>query len=156
VGRGSIRRLCALVAAAAALLAATGSRDGTNVDAAEETNEPNHAGSTGGRSVWYRWVAPYSGTATFDTVGSGFDTAVAVYRGSSVATPALVAENDDQEYDYSATAASYFNYFGAPARAPGKGCYSYELGGWHIVVLNSNCTEVGCSCGFTAAQLRSS
>ena len=29
---------------------------------------------------------------------------------------------------------------------PGKGWYSYDLGAWHIVVLNSNCDEVG-GCG---------
>jgi hypothetical protein len=41
-------------------------------------------------------------------------------------------------------AASYFAYFGAAAGEPDKGYYSYDLGGWHVVVLNSNCGEVGC------------
>jgi len=31
----------------------------------------------------------------------------------------------------------YFNYFGAAAGTPGKGYYSYDLGDWHVVVLNS-------------------
>jgi hypothetical protein len=35
-------------------------------------------------------------------------------------------------------AAGYFNYFGAAAGERGKGYYSYELGRWHVVVLNSN------------------
>ena len=30
-------------------------------------------------SVWYVWTAPATGTATFDTIGSGFDTVLAVY-----------------------------------------------------------------------------
>jgi hypothetical protein len=34
--------------------------------------------------------------------------------------------------------AGYFAYFGSAAGEPGKGYYSYELGTWHIVVLNSN------------------
>jgi len=34
-----------------------------------------------------------------------------------------------------ATAVSYFNYFGAAAGDPTKGYYSFELGAWHIVVL---------------------
>ena len=34
-------------------------------------------------------------------------------------------------------ATPYFNYFGAAAGTPGKGYYSYDLGDWHIVVLNS-------------------
>lgn len=31
----------------------------------------------------------------------------------------------------------YYEYFGAAAGPAGKGYYSYDLGGWHIVVLNS-------------------
>lgn len=38
----------------------------------------------------------------------------------------------------------YFDYFGARAGKPGRGYYSYDRGAWHIVVLNSNCEEVGC------------
>jgi hypothetical protein len=40
-------------------------------------------------------------------------------------------------------ATSYFNYFGAAAGAPNAGYYSYDVGSWHIIVLNSNCSEVG-------------
>lgn len=40
-------------------------------------------------------------------------------------------------------AAAYFAYFGAAAGDPSKGYYSYDLGTWHIVILNSNCREVG-------------
>ena len=35
-------------------------------------------------------------------------------------------------------AAGYFGYFGAAGGEPGKAYYSYDLGAWHIVVLNSN------------------
>jgi acid phosphatase type 7 len=35
-------------------------------------------------------------------------------------------------------AAPYFRYFGAQAGEAGKGYYSYELGSWHVVALNSN------------------
>jgi hypothetical protein len=42
-------------------------------------------------------------------------------------------------HDYNTSgAAGYFGYFGAAAGDPGKGYYSYDLGAWHIVVLNSN------------------
>ncbi len=45
-------------------------------------------------------------------------------------------------------ASAYFAYFGEAAGQPGKGYYSYELGSWHIVVINSNCPEVGgCAAG---------
>lgn len=35
-------------------------------------------------------------------------------------------------------AAGYFEYFGSNAGEPGKGYYSYDLGEWHIIALNSN------------------
>ncbi|HET7292121.1 MAG TPA: Ig-like domain-containing protein [Vicinamibacteria bacterium] len=48
-------------------------------------------------------------------------------------------------------AAGYFNYFGPAAGEPTKGYYSYELAGWHIVVLNSECAQVG-GCTRTSPQ----
>jgi len=39
----------------------------------------------------------------------------------------------------------YFEYFGAAAGKPGLGYYSYDLGAWHIVSLNSNCDDIDCS-----------
>ncbi|HEX6655006.1 MAG TPA: metallophosphoesterase [Candidatus Limnocylindria bacterium] len=41
-------------------------------------------------------------------------------------------------------AAGYFDYFGSSAGTPGEGWYSYDLGGWHIVVLNANCGDISC------------
>ena len=35
-------------------------------------------------------------------------------------------------------ATGYYQYFGAAAGDPTKGYYTYELGGWHVIVLNSN------------------
>jgi hypothetical protein len=35
-------------------------------------------------------------------------------------------------------AGPYFDYWGQAAGAPGKGYYSFELGAWHVVALNSN------------------
>lgn len=43
-------------------------------------------------------------------------------------------------------ASAYAQYFGAQAGDPSKGYYSYDLGQWHIVVLNSECEAVaGCT-----------
>lgn len=51
-------------------------------------------------------------------------------------------------HDYAtAGGAAYFDYFGAAAGARGAGYYSYDLGSWHVVVLNSNCRFVNCSAG---------
>jgi acid phosphatase type 7 len=44
----------------------------------------------------------------------------------------------NHEYD-GATATGYFRYWDGRAGDPGKGYYSYDLGSWHIVVLNTNC-----------------
>lgn len=49
--------------------------------------------------------------------------------------------------------ASYFDYFNGPgardgAAGPrGRGYYSFDVGSWHIVALNSNCTSVSCGSG---------
>ena len=45
------------------------------------------------------------------------------------------------------TAAGYFTYFGAAAGPPGRGYYSYDLGAWHLISLNSNCGIVSCAAG---------
>jgi hypothetical protein len=47
-------------------------------------------------------------------------------------------------------AAPYFAYFGAAAGNHARGYYSYNLGRWHVVVLNSNCGNAGgCEAGST-------
>jgi hypothetical protein len=48
----------------------------------------------------------------------------------------------DNEYNTSG-ASGYFNYFGAAAGSPSQGYYSYDVGSWHIVTLNSECSRVG-------------
>lgn len=51
-------------------------------------------------------------------------------------------------HDYlSPDAEGYFGYFGAAAGRPAEGWYSYDLGPWHVIVLNSNCDVVGCTDG---------
>ena len=46
-------------------------------------------------------------------------------------------------------ATGYYGYFGTAAGDPSKGYYSYDLGAWHIIVLNSNssCTTISCAAG---------
>jgi 3',5'-cyclic AMP phosphodiesterase CpdA len=43
--------------------------------------------------------------------------------------------------------AGYFTYWGSRAGRRGRGWYSYDVGTWHVVVLNSNCSKVGCAPG---------
>ena len=51
-------------------------------------------------------------------------------------------------------ASAYFEYFGKAAGDPDEGYYSYELGEWHIVALNSNCGEGEVRCGPGSAQVQ--
>ena len=52
----------------------------------------------------------------------------------------------NHEYE-TAGASGYYDYFGAAAGEPSKGYYSFSLGAWHLIALNSNCGYVGCSAG---------
>ena len=62
--------------------------------ASSEPAEPAHAGFPATNSVWFTWVAPLDGPVSFDTYGSDFDTVLAVYTGSTLATLNTVAAND--------------------------------------------------------------
>lgn len=56
-------------------------------------------------------------------------------------------------HDYLTSGASgYFDYFGAAAGDPSKGYYSYNLGDWHIISLNSMCENVG-GCGASSPMV---
>lgn len=50
-------------------------------------------------------------------------------------------------------ASGYFDYFGAAAGDRSRGYYSYDLGTWHVVALNSNCADIG-GCGAGSPQLQ--
>jgi hypothetical protein len=51
-----------------------------------------------------------------------------------------------------ADAAGYYNYFGSAAGDPSKGYYSFNLGQWHLIALNSECDNVPGGCGFGSPQ----
>jgi len=70
---------------------------GSNVGATRQPGEPNHAGDIGGKSVWWSWTASSSGTVVLTTLGSDFDTLLAIYIGSSVSNLVQVASNDDAD-----------------------------------------------------------
>ena len=69
----------------------------SNTDATKETDEPDHAGSNGGQSVWWAWTASESTYFSFDTKGSSFDTLLAVYTGSGIETLTEAASNNDAD-----------------------------------------------------------
>ncbi|MGH2692166.1 MAG: metallophosphoesterase family protein, partial [Actinomycetota bacterium] len=49
-------------------------------------------------------------------------------------------------------ATGYYGYWGAQAGDPTKGYYSYDLGTWHVIVLNSQCSAVACGIGSAQEQ----
>jgi hypothetical protein len=53
----------------------------------------------------------------------------------------------NHEYLSSAVAGGYFRYFHGLAGAKGAGYYSYDLGSWHLIALNSECFAVACAKG---------
>jgi len=57
----------------------------------------------------------------------------------------------NHEYHQDRMATAYARYFGAAAGDSMTGYYSYDLGHWHIVALNSECLEAG-GCGATAPE----
>ncbi len=73
------------------------SLSGSNIGATLEPGEPHHVVSTSARSVWWRWTPDTSGKVTIDTIGTGFETVLAVYRGATAVTNLgpPVAQNDD-------------------------------------------------------------
>lgn len=58
-------------------------------------------------------------------------------------------------HEYNTPGASgYFAYFGSIAGDPSKGYYSFNLGAWHIIAVNSNCAQLsgGCAAGSPEEQ----
>jgi alkaline phosphatase len=49
-------------------------------------------------------------------------------------------------------AAGYYSFFGGRAGRGERGNYSFDVGAWHLIALNSNCAIVGC--GDNSAQVR--
>ncbi len=79
----------------------SGQTTGSTTDATKESGEPAHAGKTGVASIWWTWVPAANTHVTFDTIGSDFDTVLAVYTGSSVAgLTEIVSADDGSGVDY--------------------------------------------------------
>jgi hypothetical protein len=72
-----------------------GTVNADNLLATKEAGEPKHTGNAGGSSIWYQWSAPAAGSVTIDTLGSDFDTMLAVYTGSAYGALTTIASNDD-------------------------------------------------------------
>ncbi|PTX90942.1 PQQ-binding-like beta-propeller repeat protein [Opitutus sp. ER46] len=67
----------------------------TNANCSREVNEPRIVSNAGGTSLWYRWTAPQSRRYQIGAVSAEFDPILGVYTGSTLASLAAVATNDN-------------------------------------------------------------
>jgi hypothetical protein len=63
----------------------------------------------------------------------------------------ITSGSDATDCDTTGNASGYYSYFGAAAGVQGQGYYSYDLGAWHIIVLNTTCSKAG-GCGTNSPQ----
>ena len=64
---------------------------GFNISATTEGAEP----SNGTNSIWWSWTAPYSGTATINTIGTDFNNYLYVFTGATLPSLTTVAAQTD-------------------------------------------------------------
>lgn len=88
----------------------------SNVGFSKQDGEPFHAGNPGGKSIWWRWIAPTSGTVSISTAGSTFNTLLAVYTGTAVDRLSTVASDNNSlggtnrsRVTFNATAATIYH-----------------------------------------------
>lgn len=124
-----------------------GSATGTNVGADKETGEPSHSpdNNAGGSSVWYQWTAPATGSVTFTTAGSSYDTLLAVYTGNTVNALSSLGKNDDVDIGVVLSSTVTFS-------AVAGTTYKIAVDGWGgdtgTIVLNW--TQGSCNSSMTA------
>ncbi len=93
------------------------SRSGSLHRATDEPGEPVHAENPGGRSIWFRWVAPVTGAVTFDYVANT-TVAVSAYTGDRIDNLRHVTSAMSEDLTFHATAGV---------------SYSLAVEGWHGV-----------------------
>lgn len=74
---------------------------GSNIEATLEPDEPSpldYPSGYYGSSVWWSWTAQDDLVADFNTIGSNFDTIIAVYTGDSLDSLIQISANDDSAY----------------------------------------------------------
>jgi hypothetical protein len=79
----------------AALVGSSVATNASNTNATRQPGEPVHAGKLGDTSVWWTWTAPTGITVRISTEGSGLDTLLAAYSGTSLSNLTEVASSDD-------------------------------------------------------------
>jgi hypothetical protein len=75
--------------------AGSGTASGNNSKAKVEKDAPEFLAKKGGKPVWFSWTAPADGVYVFSTLGSSFDTLIAVYLGDSLKDLKLKQKDDE-------------------------------------------------------------
>jgi hypothetical protein len=100
--------------------------------------DPQVVASLGDESGEYGYLSEFTGC--YDPTWGAF---------KAITRP--VPGNHDYEGD--STASGYFTYWSGAAGSPGQGWYSYDLGTWHILAINSNCGLAG-GCGTNSPEVQ--
>lgn len=82
----------------------------------------------------------------YSTFLNGYDTTWGQIRAITHPVPG------NHEYQ-SKDAAGYYEYYGVAAGTAGQGWYSYNVGAWHLIALNANCSFIG-GCGTGSPEER--
>ena len=82
-------------AAAVPLSGASGAVTNSTLGATKEVGEPNHAGNSGGKSVWCSFKPSTDGVLILNTTNSTFDTLLGLYTGTTVSNLTTIASDDD-------------------------------------------------------------
>jgi hypothetical protein len=117
-------------------------KTGSNVGSTAEPGEPiDDPAEDQGKapSVWFTWSAPCSFTVTqpnsfIDTIGSNFDTVLAVYTGSTLSTLRLFAVDDDSAPNFTSR---------VPGTDPGPSTLNVVAGTVYQIRVRSFGTSTG-------------
>ena len=124
--------------------------------ATRETSEPAHAGQTATKSLWWKWTAIGNGRLQVNTKGSGFDTVLAVYTGSSLANLRAVTSNDNavtgvkySQVDFTTTRGTTY-YFAVDGKSGASGAITLTGSGTSLSgPSNDNFTSASVVSGTT-------
>ena len=117
---------------------------GFNVGATREQGEPLHAGKPGANSVWLTWRPPVTGVVTLSTLGSGFDTLLGVYTGTTVSNLTEVASDNDSA-GFLTSELKFFAVAGADYHIVVDGFHGQQGGivfSWDLVPSQNPLTQI--------------
>lgn len=164
--RSPIFALAVALAAAAAALALAGFSSGATVAdpvvmaAGDIACDPGNPSFNGGNGTFDKCRQKYTAqqlagadavlalgdlqyeNGTLTTFNASYDPSWGQYKAITYPAPG------NHEYN-TPNAAGYYAYWGARAGDPSKGYYSFDLGAWHLIALNSECVvpDYGLPCG---------